>query len=101
MFKNKDGGKMKKKSKIMIILIIAILLLLTAISFVGYGIYKKTTLNIPNPVATIEIKDYGNITSTFRIFYYMKKSWKGWRTTCRTPVAIPVRFTESLRSPFS
>ena len=49
------------KIVIRIILIIAILLLLTAISFVGYGIYKKTTLNIPNPVATIEIEDYGNI----------------------------------------
>ncbi len=43
------------------LLIIAILLVIAGIAFVGYGFYKKATVNIPNPVATIEIEDYGTI----------------------------------------
>ena len=46
---------------IRILLIIGILLVLAGIAYVGYEIYKKATLDIPNPVATIEIEDYGTI----------------------------------------
>ena len=44
-----------------ILLIIAIILVIAGIGFVGYGFYKKATTNIPNPVATIEVEDYGTI----------------------------------------
>ena len=49
-----------KKIKIVLI-IIAIILVVAGIGFVGYGFYKKLTTNIPNPVATIEVEDYGTI----------------------------------------
>ena len=44
-----------------ILLIIAILAVIAGIAFVSYGIYKKATLKVQNPVATIEIEDYGTI----------------------------------------
>ena len=44
-----------------ILLIIAIILVIAGIAFVGYGFYKKATTNIPNPIATMEIEDYGTI----------------------------------------
>lgn len=50
-----------KKVITRIFLILAIILVIAGITYVGYGIYKKLTLDIPNPVATIEIKDYGTI----------------------------------------
>lgn len=50
-----------KKIVIRILLIIGILLAIAGIGFVGYGVYKKFTLNIPNPVATMEVEDYGTI----------------------------------------
>ena len=50
-----------KKIVIRILLIIGILLAIAGIAFVGYGVYKKFTLNIPNPVATMEVEDYGTI----------------------------------------
>ena len=50
-----------KKILTRILLIIGILLVLAGIIFVCYGVYKKFTLNIPNPVATIEVEDYGTI----------------------------------------
>lgn len=49
-----------KKFKI-VLLIIAIILVIAGIGFVGYGFYKKITTNISNPVATIEVEDYGTI----------------------------------------
>lgn len=49
-----------KKFKI-VLLIIAIILVVAGIGFVSYGFYKKITTNIPNPVATIEVEDYGTI----------------------------------------
>lgn len=52
---------MKKELVIKIFMIIAIILVLVGISFVSYGIYQKVTKEIKNPVATIEIQDYGNI----------------------------------------
>ena len=45
----------------MIITIIALVLLLLILGGLCYGYYKKITTNIPNPVATIEVKDYGTI----------------------------------------
>ena len=42
-------------------MIIAILLVVIGIGYVSYGIYQKVTKNIPNPVATIEVQDYGTI----------------------------------------
>lgn len=44
-----------------ILLVLGILLVLAGIIFVCYGVYKKFTLNVPNPVATIEVEDYGTI----------------------------------------
>lgn len=44
-----------------ILLILGIILLILGIAFIGYGFYKKITTNIPNPVATMEIEDYGTI----------------------------------------
>ena len=49
-----------KKFKI-VLLIIAIILVVAGIGFVSYGFYKKLTTNIPNPVATIEVENYGKI----------------------------------------
>lgn len=46
---------------IRILLIMGILLAIAGIIFVSYGVYKKITLNIPNPVATMEVEDYGTI----------------------------------------
>ena len=48
-----------KKIVIRIILILAIIAAIAGIVGLVYGIYKKATLNIPNPVATMEIEGYG------------------------------------------
>ena len=50
-----------KKVITKILLILGILLAIVGISFVSYGIYKKLTLDIPNPVATMEVEGYGTI----------------------------------------
>ncbi len=44
-----------------ILLILGIIILLAGIAFVGYGFYKKATTNIPNPIATMEVENYGTI----------------------------------------
>lgn len=44
-----------------LILIISIIIVILGIAFVGYGFYKKATTNIPNPIATMEVEDYGVI----------------------------------------
>lgn len=49
------------KIGVRVLLIIGIILVVAGIAFASYGIYKKMTLDIPNPVATIEIEDYGTI----------------------------------------
>ena len=49
------------KIVIRILLIIGILLIIAGIGFAGYGIYKKFTMDVPNPVATIEVEDFGTI----------------------------------------
>ena len=50
-----------KNILIRIIVIIAIIAVLLGIGYVVYGLYQKLTLDIPNPIATMEIEDYGTI----------------------------------------
>ena len=50
-----------KKIITRILLILGIILAISAIIVVSYGVYKKFTLNIPNPVATMEVEGYGTI----------------------------------------
>jgi len=52
---------MKKETIVLTIMIIAILLVVGAILYVGYGMYMNMTKEIKNPIATIEIQDYGTI----------------------------------------
>lgn len=52
---------MKKNSTSKIILIIVIAIVAVLIGIVGYGIIKKLTTEVKNPIATIEIQDYGTI----------------------------------------
>lgn len=49
-----------KKIKI-IVAIILLIIVLGVIGFVGYGYYKKATMNVQNPIATMEVKDYGTV----------------------------------------
>lgn len=50
-----------KNNFMRVILILMIIALVAGIGYVIYGLYKKHTLNVPNPVATIEIEEYGKI----------------------------------------
>ncbi len=50
---------MKKTSNI--ITIIALILILVLIGGLGYGYYKKATMEVKNPIVTMEIQDYGTI----------------------------------------
>lgn len=52
-----------KKNKIMgmFFKIIILILVLVVLAGLGYGYYKKQTLNVQNPVATIEVENYGTI----------------------------------------
>jgi len=54
---------MKKQTTIIVTILLVILMiaLLIGIAFLGYGVYKKFTRQVPNPVATIEVQDYGTI----------------------------------------
>ena len=53
---NKKKGLVKT-----IILIICVIIVLALIGTLCYGYYKKLTYKVNNPIATIEIKDYGTI----------------------------------------
>lgn len=44
-----------------IVLILGIVLAVVAIGYVGYGFYLKATTNVPNPVATMEVENYGTV----------------------------------------
>ena len=44
-----------------IITIIALILVVALIGGVGYGYYQKQTMEVKNPIVTMEIKDYGTI----------------------------------------
>lgn len=50
-----------KKVLMRIVLILVIIAVLVGIGYVVYGIYKKATLDIPNPVATMEVEGYGTV----------------------------------------
>ncbi len=50
-----------KKNLTRVLLILGILLVIAGIVFTVYGVYKKVTLDIQNPVATIEVEGYGTI----------------------------------------
>lgn len=50
---------MEKTKKVITILIIIILLV--AIGTLSYGYYKKLTLNIENPIVTMEVENFGTI----------------------------------------
>lgn len=52
---------MKENKILTVIMIIAIVAVIIAIAFLGYGIYKKGSFNPQNPVATIEVENYGTI----------------------------------------
>lgn len=41
--------------------IIALIVLIAILVVLGYGYYKKITLNVQNPLVTMEVKDYGTI----------------------------------------
>lgn len=56
----KKENKKRETLKI-IFLIIAILIVFLIIANIGIGYYKKLTYACKNPIATIEIKDYGTI----------------------------------------
>ena len=50
---------MKKVSNI--ITIIALVIIIVLIGMVTYGYYKKATMEVKNPIVTMEVKDYGTI----------------------------------------
>lgn len=52
---------MKNNKMLTSILSIAIILAIVIIAFLGYGIYQKKTYNPQNPIATLEIENYGTI----------------------------------------
>jgi len=49
-----------KKSNV-IITIIALIIIIALIGTVCYGYYKKYTMEVKNPIATIDVKDFGTI----------------------------------------
>ena len=57
----KENTKKSKNNMKLIVTIIALVLLVAILGTIGWGYYKKVTLNIPNPVATIEVENYGTI----------------------------------------
>lgn len=52
---------MKENKILTMIMIIAIIAVIAGIAFLGYGIYKNRTFKPQNPVATIEIENFGTI----------------------------------------
>ena len=57
--KNGKAGDIKEVTRIMTILLIIVLIII--IIYVVYGIIKRAIGNKPNPIATIEVQDYGTI----------------------------------------
>ena len=51
----------KKETKKIIFLTIAILVIISLIATICIGYYKKATQEVKNPIATLEVKDYGTI----------------------------------------
>ena len=50
---------MKKTSKIL--WIVALILVIVLIAVVGYGYYRKLTMEVKNPIATMEVENFGTI----------------------------------------
>ena len=50
---------MKKTGKIL--WVIALIAIIVLIGVVGYGYFKKSTLKVQNPVATMEVENFGTI----------------------------------------
>ena len=44
-----------------IITIIALILIVALIGGLGYGYYRKVTMEVKNPIVTMEVKDFGTI----------------------------------------
>ena len=44
-----------------IIWIIALILVIVLIAGIGYGYYKKATMEVKNPIATMEVENFGTI----------------------------------------
>ena len=44
-----------------IITIIALILVLALIGGLGYGYYQNATMEVKNPIVTMEVQDYGTI----------------------------------------
>ena len=57
----KKASNKKKETKKIIFLLVAILIVLAIIINLCMGYYRKVTYNSKDPIATIEIKDYGTI----------------------------------------
>lgn len=57
----KKKGNKKKETRKIIILTIAILIVIALITILCIGYYKKATYEVKNPIATMEIEDYGTI----------------------------------------
>ena len=49
-----------KKAK-NLIWIIALILLIALVAWIGYGYYRNATMEVQNPVATMEVENYGTI----------------------------------------
>ena len=50
---------MKKASNI--ITTIALIIIIVLIGTVSYGYYKNATMEVKNPIVTMEVQDYGTI----------------------------------------
>ena len=44
-----------------IIWIVALIVLIALVGTLGYGYYKKATMEVKNPVATMEVENFGTI----------------------------------------
>lgn len=57
----KKKANKSKETKKVIFLIVAILIVVAIIGTLSVGYYKKATYEIKNPIATLEVEDYGTI----------------------------------------
>ena len=67
---------MKKQTIVTILLVILIIGVLVGIGFLGYGVYKKYTRKVQNPIATIEIQDYGTIKVELQSGHTCSRCWQ-------------------------
>ena len=43
------------------LLVIILILVIAGIAFVGYGFYRKQTMEVKNPIVTMEIENFGTV----------------------------------------